>query len=41
MMNASIEALSLSLLTGAGVFALVGLIWNLAEGWFETRERSQ
>jgi hypothetical protein len=28
----------LPLLTGIGVFALVGLIWNLTEGFFEQRK---
>jgi hypothetical protein len=28
-------------LTGVGVFALVGLIWNLAEGYFEEQRKDQ
>lgn len=37
-MFASIEIIILPLLTGVGVFALVGLIWNLTEGYFEQRK---
>ena len=34
----SYEMLALPLLTGVGVFALVGLIWNLTEAYFESRK---
>jgi hypothetical protein len=34
----SYEIIVLPLLTGVGVFALVGLIWNLTEGFFEQRK---
>jgi hypothetical protein len=37
-MFASAEIIILPLLTGVGVFALVGLIWNLTEGYFEQRK---
>jgi hypothetical protein len=37
-MFASYEIIVLPLLTGIGVFALVGLIWNLTEGFFEQRK---
>jgi hypothetical protein len=32
------DIILLPLLTGVGVFALVGLIWNLTEGFFEQRK---
>ncbi len=34
----SFDIIVLPLLTGVGVFALVGLIWNLTEGFFEQRK---
>jgi hypothetical protein len=34
----SFDVIVLPLLTGIGVFALVGLIWNLTEGFFEQRK---
>jgi hypothetical protein len=34
----SYEIIILPLLTGVGVFALVGLIWNVFEGYFEQRK---
>jgi len=34
----SFDIIVLPLLTGIGVFALVGLIWNLTEGFFEQRK---
>jgi hypothetical protein len=37
----SIGSLALPLLAGVGAFALVGLIWNLAEGYFEERRKDQ
>lgn len=37
-MFGSAEIIILPLLTGVGVFALVGLIWNLTEGFFEQRK---
>jgi len=37
-MNGSYEILILPALTGVGVFALVGLIWNLFEGFYESRK---
>lgn len=37
----SLESLALPLLAGVGAFALVGLIWNLAEGYFEERRKEQ
>ncbi|HEX5479556.1 MAG TPA: hypothetical protein VFY79_07525 [Dehalococcoidia bacterium] len=38
---ASYDVLILPLLAGVGVFALVGLIWNLTEGFFEERRKGQ
>ena len=40
-MFGSFDTLALPLLTGIGVFALVGLIWNLTEGYFEERRKDQ
>jgi hypothetical protein len=37
----SLESLALPLLAGVGAFALVGLVWNLAEGYFEERRKEQ
>ncbi len=37
----SFNVLLLPLLAGVGVFALVGLIWNLTEGYFEERRKDQ
>lgn len=37
-MPTSTEIILLPILTGVGVFALVGLIWNLTEGYFEERK---
>jgi hypothetical protein len=37
-MSESYEMLLLPVLTGVGVFALVGLIWSLTEGYFEERK---
>ena len=37
----SFGSLALPLLAGVGAFALVGLIWNLAEGYFEERRKDQ
>jgi len=37
----SLDTLVLPLLAGVGAFALVGLIWNLAEGYFEERRKDQ
>ena len=37
----SYDVLVLPLLAGVGVFALVGLIWNLTEGFFEERRKDQ
>ena len=37
----TLDMLTLPLLTGVGVFALVGLIWNLTEGYFEERRKDQ
>jgi len=37
----SLESLMLPLLAGIGAFALVGLVWNLAEGYFEERRKDQ
>ena len=37
----SYDVLLLPLLAGVGVFALVGLIWNLTEGFFEERRKDQ
>jgi len=37
----SIGSLVLPLLAGVGAFALVGLIWNLTEGYFEERRKDQ
>jgi hypothetical protein len=40
-MFGSFDALLLPLLAGVGAFALVGLIWNLTEGYFEERRKDQ
>jgi hypothetical protein len=40
-MFGSTDLLVLPLLTGVGVFALVGLIWNLTEGYFEEQRKDQ
>ena len=37
----SVDAVVLPLLAGIGAFALVGLIWNLTEGYFEERRKDQ
>ena len=37
----SLESLALPLLAGVGAFALVGLVWSLAEGYFEERRKEQ
>jgi hypothetical protein len=37
----STELLALPLLAGIGAFALVGLIWNLAEAYFEERKEER
>jgi hypothetical protein len=38
-MSGSLELYLLPLLTGIGVFALVGLLFSLAEGWYEESKR--
>jgi hypothetical protein len=40
-MSGPLEPFLLPLVTGVGVFALVGLIWNLTEGYFEERRKDQ
>ena len=35
------DVLLLPLLAGVGVFARVGLIWSLTEGYFEERRKDQ
>lgn len=35
------ESIVLSLLAGVGMFALVGLIWNLFEGYYEEQRKDQ
>jgi len=37
----SADALVLPVLAGIGAFALVGLIWNLFEGFVEERRKDQ
>jgi hypothetical protein len=37
-MPASYDVIVLPVLAGVGVFALVGLIWNLFEGYYEQRK---
>jgi hypothetical protein len=37
----SSELIVLPLLAGVGVFALVGLIWNLTEGYFEEQKKDE
>jgi hypothetical protein len=37
-MPESYDLIILPVLAGVGVFALVGLIWSLTEGWFEERK---
>ena len=38
-MPAANEMILLPVLTAVGVFALVGLIWSLFEGYFEERKQ--
>lgn len=40
-MFGSLDVFILPLLTGIGVFALVGLIWNVFEGLYEERKRDR
>ena len=40
-MPLSYDLIVLPLLAGVGVFSLVGLIWNLTEGYFEEQRRNQ
>jgi hypothetical protein len=40
-MTVSSEVILLPVLAGIGVFALVGLIWNLTEGYFEERQQKR
>ena len=40
-MSGSYELIVLPVLAGIGVFALVGLIWNLAEAYFEERKNQR
>ena len=40
-MFGSLDPFVLPLLTGVGVFSLVGLIWNLTEGYFEQRKEQR
>ena len=40
-MDSSYEALYLAALTFVGVFALVGLIWSITEGYFEEQRKDQ
>lgn len=40
-MFGSYEFIVLPVLAGIGVFALVGLIWNLTEGYFEEQRKDQ
>jgi hypothetical protein len=40
-MSGSYELIVLPVLAGIGVFALVGLIWNLTEAYFEQRKQKQ
>lgn len=40
-MFGSSELIVLPVLAGIGVFALVGLIWNLTEGYFEEQRKDQ
>ena len=40
-MSPSYELIVLPLLAGVGVFALVGLIWNLTEGYFEDQKKDE
>jgi hypothetical protein len=37
----SLDAFVLPLLAGIGGFAVVGLVWNLTEGYFEERRKDQ
>jgi len=37
----SADTLVMPLLAGIGAFALVGLVWNLFEGYFEERRKDQ
>lgn len=37
-MSSEYDLIILPLLAGVGVFAFVGLIWNLTEGYFEERK---
>lgn len=40
-MFGSLDVFILPLLTGIGVFALVGLIWNVFEGLYEEQKRDR
>ena len=40
-MFGSLDQLFLPLLSAIGMFALVGLVWNLAEGLFEEERKDQ
>ena len=40
-MTGSYELIVVPLLAGVGVFALVGLIWNLTEAYFEEQRKDQ
>ena len=40
-MSVSTELVALPLLAGIGAFALVGLIWKLAEAYFEEQRKDQ
>ncbi len=40
-MFGSFDLIILPLLAGVGAFALVGLIWNLTEAYFDEERRNQ
>jgi hypothetical protein len=40
-MPSSYDVIVLPLLAGVGVFALVGLIWNLFEGYYEEQRKDE
>jgi hypothetical protein len=40
-MSSEYDVIVLPLLAGVGVFALVGLLWNLFEGYFEEHRKDE
>ena len=40
-MSSEYDVIVLPLLAGVGTFALVGLVWNLLEGYFEDQRKDR